>query len=97
MVLTITGTGFSTTLGSNNVLIGSSVQCNVTSATSTSITCTIGNAPAGNYSVTVNIAGKGLASVSSAFLATIPLQITSFSPSQGGAGKNLSNRVLEYC
>jgi plastocyanin len=86
MSLTITGTGFSTTLTSNTVLIGTSGSCTVLSSTTTSINCRISNAPSGNYSVGVNVTGKGFASTSTNFIANIPLQITSISPNQGGAG-----------
>ena len=87
MTLTITGTGFSTTLSSNNVIIGTSGVCTVSAATTTSLTCTISAAPAGTYGVQVNIAGKGLATGTGGTTVTIPLQITSISPTQGGAGK----------
>ncbi|CAF4410944.1 unnamed protein product, partial [Rotaria magnacalcarata] len=61
MTVTITGTGFSTTARENTVLIGSTGSCAVTVASITSITCTIGDAPSGSYSVNVNVRGKGLA------------------------------------
>jgi plastocyanin len=86
MTLLIVGTGFSTTLTSNTVLIGTSALCTVTSATATSINCIIGNAPSGNYTVGVNVTDKGYASTSANFIITIPLQITSISPTEGGAG-----------
>lgn len=88
MTVSISGTGFSTVPASNIVLIGTINSCVVTSATSTSITCTIGNAPAGTYNVNVNIVGKGLAYGSGNFSVTVPVQVLLFSPSQGGAGKN---------
>ncbi|CAF3592631.1 unnamed protein product [Rotaria sordida] len=86
MTLTITGTGFSTIPSSNTVIIGTSGSCTVTSATTTSLLCTIAAAPSGTYNVQVNVAGKGLASSTSNFTATISLQVTSISPIQGGAG-----------
>lgn len=86
-MLSIVGSGFSSNLESNVVLIDTINSCTVTMATSVLIQCTIGNAPAGNYSVSVNVVGKGLAINSAVFIVSIPLQITSFSPSQGGAGK----------
>ena len=87
MSVMITGTGFSTTLSSNNVTIGTTGSCIVTAATTTSIACTISNAPSGIYTVGVNVDGKGLASTSGSITVTIPLQITSISPTQGGAGR----------
>ncbi|CAF3925163.1 unnamed protein product [Rotaria sp. Silwood2] len=86
MTLSITGTDFSTVLDDNIVLIDVINSCIVTAATSTSITCTIDNAPSGTYTLSVNVVGKGLASNSANLTVTIPLQIASFSPSQGGAG-----------
>jgi hypothetical protein len=86
MVLTITGTGFSATPSSNTVIIGTSGTCSVTSASTTSIICTISTAPSGSYAIQVNIAGKGLATGTSSFSAAIALQVTSISPTTGGAG-----------
>ena len=86
MTLTIAGTGFSTTASSNAVIIGTSGICTVTSATTTSLTCTIAAAPAGNYTVQVNVANKGLATGTSSFSVNIALQVTAIFPIQGGAG-----------
>ena len=87
LTLTIAGTGFSTTASSNQVIIGSSGSCTVTSATTTSLTCTIASAPSGTYGVQVNVDGKGLATGTSSLTVNIPLQVTSISPIQGGAGQ----------
>jgi hypothetical protein len=87
MILTITGTGFSTTVSSNNVTIGTTGSCTVTAATTTSITCTISNGPSGSYDVGVNVDGMGLASANGTYTANIPLQIASISPMEGGAGE----------
>ncbi len=86
MTVTIAGTGFSTTPSSNMVIIGTSGTCTVTSASATSLTCTISAAPSGNYSIQVNVAGKGLATGTSGSSVTITLQLTGISPTQGGAG-----------
>ncbi len=86
MTVAITGTGFSTIASENTVLIGSSGSCIVTAASTTSITCTIGNAPSGSYSLNANVIGKGLATNTASFSVNIPLQITSFSPNAGGGG-----------
>ena len=93
MTLTITGTGFSTTASSNTVIIGTSGVCTVTAASATSLTCTISAAPAGTYGIQVNVADKGLATGTSSYTVTITLQVSSISPSQGGAGK--SNTIDE--
>jgi hypothetical protein len=87
MTVTITGTGFSTTPSENTVLIESADSCIVTAASTTSITCIIGNAPSGSYGLTVNVIGKGLATNTASSSVNIPLQITSFSPNQGGGGE----------
>lgn len=87
MTLTIAGTGFSTTPSSNKVIIGPTGSCIVTAATTTSLTCTINAAPSGTYGVQVNVDGKGLATGTSSFTVNIPLQITSISPTIGGAGQ----------
>lgn len=97
MTLTITGTGFSTTASSNAVIIGTSGVCTVTAASATSLTCTISAAPAGSYPIQVNVADKGLATGASSFTATIPLQIISISPTQGGAGtSNLVDKQRHF-
>lgn len=90
MILTITGTGFSSTPSSNNVIIGTSGVCTVTAATATSLTCTISAAQAGTYNVQVNVGGKGLATGTSGLTALVGLQIASISPTQGGGGKKES-------
>jgi hypothetical protein len=87
--LTITGTGFSTTASSNTVIIGTSGSCIVTAATATSLTCTVVAAPSGNYTIQVHIAGKGLATGTSSFLVTVPLQVSSIVPTTGGAGEKI--------
>jgi hypothetical protein len=86
MTVIITGTGFSTTASENTVLIGSKGSCTVTTASATSITCIISNAPSGSYSVSVNVVGKGLATNTASSIVNVPLQITYFSPNQGGGG-----------
>ncbi|CAF3954248.1 unnamed protein product [Rotaria sp. Silwood2] len=86
MILTITGTDFSTTASSNEIIIGTEGSCTVILSTTTSLICTIIDAPSGTYSVQVNVADKGYAIGTSNFTVTIPLQITSISPIEGGAG-----------
>ncbi|CAF1300760.1 unnamed protein product, partial [Adineta ricciae] len=93
MSLLISGTGFSSLVSSNVVSIGASGLCTVTSCTTTSIQCTIVNAPAGQYAVEVNVLGKGFASSSSSLIVNIPLQITAISPASGGAGGGYSLTV----
>ena len=87
MVLTITGTGFSGTANSNRVIIGTSGTCPIVSATTTELTCTITDAPSGDYTIQVNVLDRGLAMGTSSFTVNISLQITSISPTQGGAGE----------
>lgn len=58
----------------------------MTSATATSLTCTIAAAPAGTYPVQVNVDGKGLATGASSFTANVNLAATGIAPITGGAG-----------
>ncbi|XP_048585401.1 fibrocystin-L isoform X2 [Nematostella vectensis] len=58
--LTINGTGFSATPQDNIVNIGET-PCNVTSSTSTLITCTLGHAHGGLREVSVRVQNKGFA------------------------------------
>ena len=84
--ITVSGTRFSSTQADNTVTIGG-VDCNVTAATSTSITCDVGNGPVGDYKVEVNVAGKGFASHdSSDVMFTYTADITGISPSAGSLG-----------
>ncbi|CAF3431137.1 unnamed protein product [Rotaria sp. Silwood1] len=86
MTLTIIGTGFSTTASSNEIIIGTEGSCTIISATTTSLICTIIGAPSGTYTIQVNVADKGLATGTSNLTITIPLEIISISPIEGGAG-----------
>ena len=56
--ITISGSGFSTTVSDNIVTIGSTT-CDVTSASDTSIVCDIGPGQSGNYLVEVNVRSSG--------------------------------------
>ncbi|XP_046549966.1 LOW QUALITY PROTEIN: fibrocystin-L-like [Haliotis rubra] len=79
-VLTITGTGFSTTADNNKVMIGG-VACAVTAATATQITCTVGNGPTGSYVVMVSVDGKGMANSTEQF--EYESSVTGISPTTG--------------
>eukprot|EP00058_Branchiostoma_floridae_P026715 XP_002612206.1 hypothetical protein BRAFLDRAFT_108902 [Branchiostoma floridae] len=89
--ITIQGTGFSTTTCENEVLIGG-YSCDVTSATSNSITCTVNpgsDMPVGTYlPVSVNIKNRGYARMAtpggekSRMFALLP-KVMSVSPEQG--------------
>ncbi|KAJ8313322.1 hypothetical protein KUTeg_009108 [Tegillarca granosa] len=61
--VTITGTGFSSTLADNKVMMGTSSEseCTVTAASSTSITCNLGRGSLGQHKVDVIIKDKGRA------------------------------------
>lgn len=83
--IVIDGTGFSETISDNIVLIGR-VPCNVTSATTTQLICSAGLNPVGTYSFTVNVLGKGLATMNSNTQASFALTTTSLSPSSGSTG-----------
>lgn len=72
-------------IGTNvtEVLIGAQL-CNVTAATSTSITCTVGPTPAGEHAVYVTVHGKGTAAGSFNFSSLA--SVSSLSTSQGSYG-----------
>jgi sugar lactone lactonase YvrE len=78
-VVTIIGTGFSTTPSQNSVTINNKV-CPVTAATATSLTVTI-PAAAGTGNLVVSVSG-GPAAQSGTFT-FIPLAVTSISPTSG--------------
>ncbi|XP_072034192.1 fibrocystin-L-like [Amphiura filiformis] len=59
--ITISGSGFSTTMVDNQVKIGG-VGCAVTDASESSIECTVGKGGAGSNKVVVNVSPNGLAS-----------------------------------
>lgn len=81
----VSGSGFSSVTSDNTVTI-SGVACSVTSATTTSITCTVGNGPIGTYPVIVNVAGKGDAEISGTVEFTYTADISGISPSSGSLG-----------
>ena len=83
--ITVSGTRFSSIQADNTVTIGG-VDCTVTEATTTSITCDVGNGPVGDHKVMVNVAGKGFASHSSDIMFTYTANITGISPSAGSLG-----------
>ena len=85
-MITIRGTGFSSILDANTVLIGENGWCDVQTANSTSISCTITKAPSGRQTLRVNVAEKGLASSNRSFTVIVPLSIHSFTPNAGDAG-----------
>ena len=84
--VTIQGTGFSSNFESNIISIGESGSCTVQSASATTLVCSIINAPSGQQSLQLNIAGKGLASTPTNYVVNVPLTITSFNPNGGDAG-----------
>lgn len=87
--ITIVGTGFSSVTSENIVTIGG-VACSVTAATSTSITCDVGNGPVGFHSVLVTVQDKGYASGNVQF--SYGADVLSISPTSGslGGGGNLT-------
>ena len=62
--ITITGSGFSAITNNNTVVVGGTT-CDVSAASSDSLTCTLAQAPtvAGSYGVRVSVADKGLAAL----------------------------------
>lgn len=83
--ITITGTGFSSVTSENDVTIAD-VACTVTSASTTSIECDIGNGPIGTYPVIVNVDGKGDAAISGTVEFTYTADISGIVPSSGSLG-----------
>lgn len=83
--ITITGTGFSSVTSENDVTIAD-VACTVTSASTTSIECDVGNGPIGTYPVIVNVAGKGDAAISGTVEFTYTADISGIAPSSGSLG-----------
>jgi len=81
----ISGTGFSGSTSDNNVTIAG-VPCTVTAATTSSITCDVGNGPVGAYDVIVNVAGNGDAAISGNVEFTYTANISSISPTSGSLG-----------
>ncbi|XP_069115226.1 fibrocystin-L-like [Argopecten irradians] len=95
-VATITGTGFSSTASDNSVMVGG-VACSVTTASSTSITCTVGNGLEGIHKVSVSVTGYGLAQHSSGDVQYIyTTGITSFSPASSSLGGGVNMTVDGY-
>ena len=83
-IVTIAGSLFS---NSNNVTIGGAI-CTVLSSTESEISCTLGEALAGTYPVTVSVHNIGNAAGSVTF--TYILRVSAVSPVQGSfAGKNI--------
>ncbi|CAF3962866.1 unnamed protein product [Rotaria sp. Silwood2] len=85
-IVTIDGIGFGSTIESNIVSIGENGSCNVTEVNTTSIICTIVNAPSGQQSVQVNVINKGFAWSNESATVVVQLSIISFQPTRGGAG-----------
>ncbi|XP_067676837.1 fibrocystin-L-like isoform X2 [Haliotis asinina] len=92
-VLTITGTGFSTTAENNTVMIGG-VACVVSAATATQITCSVGNGPTGSYVVKVNVDGKGTANSAEQF--EYESSVTGISPTTGSLAGGTSLTLAGY-
>lgn len=83
--ITLSGTGFSTTLSQNNVKFNG-IAATVTNASSTSLTVTVPDgATSGDVTVTVN--GKTSAEIH--FDVTTTLTVTSFNPASGSVGTSV--------
>ena len=78
--IVITGTGFSDTTSDNQVTLGG-VECTVTVAANTEITCTTGENVAGAHSLKVLVSGKGKAQGDYTF--TYSLQAGGVTPAEG--------------
>ena len=87
IVLTITGSGFTTNVEDFVVMAGD-LACAVTEASSTSITCTLEAGAAGVYEITVVVKSRGTAEQpgSGALTHEVTMQIFSNEPSEGSMG-----------
>ena len=82
--VTISGSGFGTTLNDVTITVGSVDNvCNVVSVSDTEIICTMSGVHAGTQPWSVHISGKGYASLSSPKI-TVDGSISSVTPSAGG-------------
>lgn len=80
--ITITGTLLNTpTNGLLNVTLGNAIPCQITNQTDIQIVCTTNNLKAGTY--VVNLMNWGSGRASSTTQVTVPLQLSSITPSSG--------------
>lgn len=92
----IAGSGFESEPSKNTVVIGG-VICAVTAASSTSITCNIGDGPVGTHTVVVTVAGKGHADHTAGEVTfTYNSNVTSIDPEAGSQGGGLILTVRGY-
>ena len=95
--LQITGDGFDGVVVANNLVELDGEPCDVTMATSTSITCRVGYGQAGMAEVAVYVLGMGRAE---GVVPDVEYQssITTISPTQGGLGGRITYiSVLFMC
>ena len=87
VILTITGTGFTSGLGDYEVKVGET-PCLLRSADTTEITCQLAPGPAGTFPLQVIVKSKGAAKQpdGGALQHTVSLQITGNSPDDGSLG-----------
>lgn len=87
-LIKISGSGFDSVMSNNLVFIGDT-SCQVNFANASYLTCVPGDGPLGTYNFTVNVIGKGLATLSNEAQLTsfdFTLQATAISPSVSGTG-----------
>ena len=89
----ITGSGFSNDSKNNLVKIGRT-PCSVTASSPTQIACTPGNGPVGVYNFTLNVLGKGWATMLSSATFEYALIVSSFSTSKSNSNSNRKRRSL---
>ncbi|XP_048254094.1 fibrocystin-L-like [Haliotis rufescens] len=90
---TIAGSGFDTNINNTRVVIAG-VACTVTAATTSSITCNVGNGPTGNHNVKVIVESKGEATGSVQF--SYVSDITAISPSNGSIAGGTALTITGY-
>jgi outer membrane protein assembly factor BamB len=91
--VTIRGTGFGTSQGAGEVLIGS-VQCSVTSWSNTQIVCTVPDTAVSGAVTVVTIAGTSNATVK--FTVKIPPQLMGLTPIEGQRASSVQIQGLDF-
>jgi hypothetical protein len=90
--VTLSGSGFSSTLSDNTVLLGAA-PCTMVEATVSSIKCTAGVGSIGSGAVTVVVSGTGISGVSAAPQFEYQLSVASISPSPAVFGFGGGNKI----
>jgi hypothetical protein len=90
--VTLSGSGFSSTISDNTVLLGAT-PCAMVEATVSSIKCTAGVGSTGSGAVAVEVSGTGISDVSAAPRFEYQLSVSSISPSPAVFGFGGGNKI----